>query len=117
MMDLPDSYTVRLVDLPVAQGGMISESPDGHINVYINARHAHDQQILDAEHEFDHWRNDDLHNDRSIQEVEADRLGHSRRLPKMKRARDLIPRVYKRANDADDWTNDVYLRMGHFDEL
>ena len=117
MIELPDSYTVRRIDLPVAQGGMISESPDGHINVYINARHAHNQQLLDAEHEFDHWRNDDLHNGKDIREVEGVRPGSPRRLPKLNRARDLIPRVYRRANDVDDWTNDVYLRMGNFDEL
>ena len=68
-----DEYTLRLIDLPVRQGGMISEDPDGHINIYINARHAHDQQILDAEHEFEHWQDDDMRNDKGIQDVEERR--------------------------------------------
>lgn len=70
-MTLPDSYTVRLIDMPVNLGGMISEDPDGHVNVYINARHAHDQQMLDAKHELDHWRDDDLHNSMTIKQIET----------------------------------------------
>jgi len=70
-MTLPDSYTVRLIDLPVALGGMISEDPDGHVNIYVNARHAHDQQMIDAEHELEHWQDDDLYNGLTIQQAEA----------------------------------------------
>ena len=71
---------------------MISVSPDGHLNVYVNARHAHDQQLLDAKHEFDHWENGDLDSDRDIREVERnDAESSAGRLPPLMRARDLMP--------------------------
>ena len=85
---LPDDYTVRLVDLPPAVGGSISETPDGHVDVYINARHSHDGQLRAAEHEFDHWRNDDLHNGLDIHMIEG---RDGRPLPPLMRARDLMP--------------------------
>ena len=89
MKSLPDDYTLRLVDLPTAVGGLISEGPDGHIDVYINARHSHAGRLRAAEHEFDHWRNDDLHNGLDIREVEG---RHANPLPPLIRARDLIPK-------------------------
>lgn len=73
MIPMPDSYTVRLIDLPVSQGGMISEDPDGHINVYINARLSSSGQNTAAWHEWEHWYNDDLNNDRDIREAKANR--------------------------------------------
>ena len=87
----PDEYTLRLIDMPARQGGMISEDPDGHLNVYVNARHSHDQQLLDAKHEFDHWANGDLDSDRDIREVEGGDGGTSNHLPPLMRARDLMP--------------------------
>lgn len=110
---MPDSYTVRLIDMPVRKGGMISEDPDGHINVYINARLSSTGQHTAAYHEWRHWLDDDLHNDKDIREVEGEGSPprKARALPPMKRARDLIPRQYTRPTEADDWQNDVYLRM------
>ena len=35
-----DEYTVRLLDLPEGVGGFVTESPDGFLNIYINARHS-----------------------------------------------------------------------------
>ena len=105
-----DEYTIRLVDMPVAQGGMISESPDGHINIYINARLSHDGQRRAAKHEFDHMVNDDLHNGKSIREVE----GHCP-LPKLIRASDLKPR--KKINlDFGEWRDDILFKLPFFDE-
>ena len=69
-MKFPDSFTVRLVDLPTTQKGFICEDIDGHINVYINARLSHTGQMDAARHEYRHWLSDDLRNDRPIQEVE-----------------------------------------------
>ena len=86
MKQLPDDYTVRLIDLPTSVGGRISECPDGHIDIYINARHSHAGHLRAADHEFEHWRNDDLHNTRSIFEIED-----SKKLPPLMRARDLLP--------------------------
>lgn len=89
MKQLPDDYTIRLIDMPVSVGGRVSETPDGHIDVYLNARHSHAGRLRAAEHEFDHWRNGDLHNGIDIREVEG---RHARRLPPLIRARDLAPR-------------------------
>lgn len=89
MKELPDDYTVRLVDLPPAVGGAISETPDGHVDVYLNARHSRDGQLRAADHEFDHWRHDDLHNGLDIHQIEG---RDGRPLPPLMRARDLIPK-------------------------
>ena len=85
---LPDDYTVRLIDLPASVGGAISETPDGHVDVYLNARHSHDGQLRAADHEFDHWRHDDLHNGLDIHQIEG---RDGRPLPPLMRARDLMP--------------------------
>ena len=89
MRPLPDDYTVRLVDLPHSVGGRISETPDGHIDIYINARWGYNGQHQAFDHEIDHWENDDLHNDLDIRIVEMLR---GRQLPKLMKARDLIPK-------------------------
>lgn len=115
MIPMPDDYTVRLVDMPVSQGGMISEDPDGHINVYINARLSDVGQHTAAYHEWEHWYNDDLNNDTPIQTVEK-----AGRLPKLMRARDMVKKAEPRAElntlrriwrDALDWRKDPYLRL------
>lgn len=117
---MPDSYTVRLVDMPVREGGMISEDPDGHINVYINARLSSTGQHTAAFHEWEHWYNDDLNNDKGIREVE----GHvpSRKpgkLPPLMRARDLIrPQPKPRQKEpifAPEWKDDIYLKLPYME--
>lgn len=115
---MPDDYTVRLVDLPVSVGGRIEEGPDGHIDVYINARLSSAGQHTAAYHEWKHWLNDDLHSDADIRDVEQDHEQRRARLlrpPLLVRARDLlkkpqlrpapVPRVY------DGWQDDVLHRM------
>ena len=117
MIPMPDSYTVRLIDMPVRQGGMISEDPDGHINVYLNARLSNVGQMDAAYHEWKHWLDDDLNNGKGIREVENDdRAGRSKRLPKLKRARDLMPKPKIRLNPFSGLEDDVYLRMKCWDE-
>jgi hypothetical protein len=88
-MTWPDDCTVRLIDMPVSVGGRISECPDGHIDIYINARHSEAGRRRDLEHELDHWRNDDLHNDLDIRAVES---RHAKPLPPLIRASDLLPK-------------------------
>ena len=87
-MTWPDDCTVRLIDMPVSVGGRISECPDGHIDIYINARHSEAGRRRDLEHELGHWRNDDLHNDLDIRAVES---RHVKPLPPLIRASDLLP--------------------------
>lgn len=113
----PDEYTLRLVDLPVRQGGMISEDPEGHVSIYINARLSDAGRREAAKHEFDHWANDDLHNDQSIQDVEREGAeGRPSKLPKLMRARDLLRRRYA-PTPADDWKNDVYLKLYDYRDI
>jgi len=77
MTDIPDNYTVRLIDMPVAEGGMISEDPDGHVNIYINARWSTTGQLSAAWHEYEHFINDDINNNDDIHTVE-NRASHKR---------------------------------------
>ena len=83
----PDDCTVRLIDMPVSVGGRISECPDGHIDIYINARHSEAGRRRDLAHELDHWRHDDLHNGLDIRAVES---RHAHQLPPLIRASDLL---------------------------
>ena len=89
-----DEYAVRLLDLPVGVGGMITESPDGFINVYINARHGHDRQMRSLDHELNHAENDDIHSTDPLAVIEARADGVDPKLkaiPKLVKARDLVP--------------------------
>ncbi len=90
-----DDYTVRLVDdLPASVGGFISESPDGHINIYINARYGWNGQRRSLRHELRHAEHDDLHSTDPLAVIEARADGVDPRLkaiPKLLRARDLLP--------------------------
>lgn len=97
MSSWPDDCTVRLIDMPVSVGGRISECPDGHIDIYINARHSEAGRRRDLEHELDHWRNDDLHNDLDIRAVEG---RHAKPLPLLIRASDLLPKSLPRVGKA-----------------
>ena len=90
-----DDYTVRMVDdLPASVGGFISESPDGHLNIYINARHSWHGQRRSFRHELRHAEEDDLHSDEPLAVIEARADGTDVRLkaiPHLMRARDLLP--------------------------
>ena len=93
-MILPDNCTVRLTDrLPLTVGGFIAASPDGHKNIYINARLNRIRQRGSLRHELTHDKRDDLHNGLPIREVE----GHAQPapglmgIPGLKRACDLLP--------------------------
>lgn len=83
---IPDDCTVRLIDLPAGIGGRISEAPDGHVDIYINARYGENGRRRALDHELDHYERGDLHSDLPIKAVEA-----RADLPPLRRARDLIP--------------------------
>ena len=92
MKRIPDDCTVRMTDaLPLTVGGFVCESPDGHRNVYLNARLTRARQLRSIDHEFRHVKRDDLHNDRPIREVEAPEQPANGLLniPGLMRARDL----------------------------
>ena len=93
-MKMPDDSTVRLIDLPVECDGMVSLSPDGHFNIYLNARLDHETQRKKFQHEVAHIENDDFFNDDPIEVVEARADGLPaplKSIPRLIRARDLIP--------------------------
>ena len=91
-----DDYTVRMVDdLPASVGGFISESPDGHLNIYINARHGWKGQRRSLRHELRHADADDLRSSEPLAVIEARADGSDVRLasiPNLLRARDLMPK-------------------------
>ena len=71
-LPLPDGCRVRLVDLPVSAGGMISVDEEGFVNIYLNARLSLDAQRKALQHELRHYYRGDLYSDRDIREVERD---------------------------------------------
>ena len=91
-MKIPDGEcTVRVVDMAHDTGGFVAESPDGHITIYINARRSHADRQRVLKHELNHILNDDLHNDDDIATCEARADGQAADLPRLFRARDLLP--------------------------
>ena len=89
-----DEYAVRLLDLPEGVGGFVTESPDGFLNIYINARHTSAKQKKSFRHEMTHGENDDLHSAEPLAVIEARADGTDVRLkaiPRLMRARDLLP--------------------------
>jgi hypothetical protein len=82
-----------MVDLPVDCGGMVSLSPDGHFNIYLNARLDRATQRKKFLHELRHILNDDFNNSDDIYTVESRADAHatgSRCLPPLFKARDLL---------------------------
>lgn len=94
MIRIPDDCTVRLVDLPYRVGGTVALSPDGHYNIYINARSGDARRRASLLHEIDHIENGDFFNGLDIRTVE-DRAGSRAvklaSIPALFRARDLLP--------------------------
>ena len=72
-MRIPDDCTVRLVDLPVECGGMVSLSPDGHFNIYLNTRLDRATQREKFLHELRHifFNDDDIHTVESRADAQA----------------------------------------------
>ena len=71
-LPLPENCRVRLVDLPVTAGGMISVDETGFVNIYINARLSRDAQREALQHELRHHYRGDLFSDADIRTVEAE---------------------------------------------
>ena len=89
-----DEYAVRLLDMPASVGGFIKESPDGFVNIYINARHSWKGQRKAYRHELRHAEEDDLHSDEPLAIIDARADGVDPRLkaiPHLLRAWDLLP--------------------------
>lgn len=63
-------YFVRVVDLPVQIGGMVTPNDDGTFSVYLNARNTAERRAKSCAHEVGHIECDDFYNGKSIEEVE-----------------------------------------------
>ena len=74
-LPLPENCRVRLVDLPVQAGGMISVDEDGFINIYLNARLSREAQRDALQHELRHHYRGDLYSDRDIRAIEREADG------------------------------------------
>lgn len=62
--------TVRLVDLPHAVGGFVSEDVDGSYSVYINSRWGSSGQRRALIHELKHIKGNDINNCLPISMIE-----------------------------------------------
>lgn len=65
-------YFVRVVDLPIGVGGMVSPNPDGTYSVYLNARNSRLKQLRSCDHEVDHIAHDDFYRDVPIEQIEKE---------------------------------------------
>ena len=64
-------YYIRLIDLPsYTLGGAVTPNDDGTYSVYINARLDAEHRKRACDHEIAHIIADDLHNSRTIEEIE-----------------------------------------------
>lgn len=65
-------YYVRIVDLPIGIGGMVTPNEDGTYSVYINARLSRQQNINSLEHERNHMAHDDFSRDLPVETLETE---------------------------------------------
>lgn len=66
-----DEYRVYLVKLPATIHGAVRLDQDGFPSIYINDDLSPQAKKDAFDHEMRHIRNDDMYNDRPIEEVEA----------------------------------------------
>ena len=71
MMLCEGEYTIReRADLPLRVKGFVCLSPDGHYNIYVNARLSAPEKRRALRHEFDHIRRGDLFSQDAVWIVE-----------------------------------------------
>lgn len=63
-------YFVRVVDLPLPVGGMVTPNEDGTFSVYINAKNSKEKQMKSYSHEVSHIENDDFYNGKDVKSIE-----------------------------------------------
>lgn len=69
-------FAVREVPLPPGVHGMIKESPDGIVNIYINIADPDEEKLKTLQHEMRHYALGHLNFDRPVAEMEAEAEGH-----------------------------------------
>ena len=63
---------VREVDLPPGVCGMIRESPDGIVNIYINARLSYEEKLKTYNHEMRHHTLHHIGSGKTVQQMESE---------------------------------------------
>ena len=66
-----DDYRVYLVKLPATVRGAVRIDNDGFASIYINDQLSPQAKKAAFLHEMRHLQNDDMYNDKSINEVEG----------------------------------------------
>ena len=74
-MMIDDDVIVRLINMPHTVKGIVSKSPDGIYNIYVNARQSRELQKKALKHETDHIEKGDLESDESIVKIEIAPFG------------------------------------------
>ncbi len=64
-------FFIRVVDLPLGVGGVVTPNDDGTFSIYLNARNSARKQRSSCSHEVGHIEKDDFYNGKSIGEVEG----------------------------------------------
>lgn len=93
--ELEGEYIIRILDMPEFARGFVKCDSDGFANIYINAKLNDVGKQIAADHEMTHVINDDFYNDDDIRTIEARADGRSvinKTIPKLMKARDLIPK-------------------------
>lgn len=71
-MTFDGTIAIREVPLPVGVHGMIKESPDGIVNIYINAADTPEEKRKTLRHEMRHYSLGHLRFDRPVAQMEAE---------------------------------------------
>lgn len=61
---------VRLKQMPVTVGAIVSVDPDGDYNAYVNSSLSREEQLKALAHELIHVSREDLYSDEPIEDVE-----------------------------------------------
>lgn len=62
---------VRMKQMPVTVGAVVSVDPDGDYNAYVNSSWSREAQVRALAHELIHAGREDLYNDEPIEDVES----------------------------------------------
>ena len=69
-MKIADDVIVRVLPLPMCVEGLISDTPDGYHNIYINSNYSKEMQEKFLRHELAHLENNDFYNTIPIHQAE-----------------------------------------------
>jgi len=68
-------YFIRVVDLPLGVGGVVTPNEDGTFSIYLNARNSDRKQRSSCDHEVRHIQHDDFYRDVPVDQAEKEASG------------------------------------------